>query len=176
MVSPYFNLTSTTVCANQQRFWSGIHSAASLSLFCERFTEGYASVRLSRSRANRVFVPASSAAQPGVVRLRSGDDVLDVGLRVGLEALAGVRAIDAAQAADDVVLDRLRVAVVAGVLRRAAVLRRDGQPAPRCSLLRRRGRRRSRRRCRVAAVTACGRAESPGQNDGDGSPPEGDAH
>ena len=64
MVSPYFNLTSTTVCANQQRFWSDIHSAASLSLFCERFTEGDASVRLSRSRANRVFVPASALHSP----------------------------------------------------------------------------------------------------------------
>ena len=35
-------------------------------------------------------------AEPAVVRLGPGDDVLDVGLRVGVEALAGVRAIDAA--------------------------------------------------------------------------------
>ena len=69
-------------------------------------------------------------AQPGVVRLRAGDDVLDVGLARGVERLARVGAEDPAESRDDVVLDALRVGVVATVVRRAPVLVSDGEAPP----------------------------------------------
>ena len=50
--------------ANQHRFRSGAHSAASLLPFCKRFTAGLANVRVSRSEENRRFVAASAAERP----------------------------------------------------------------------------------------------------------------
>ena len=58
------NPTSTTRAANQQRFRSGTHSAASWPLFSWRFTRGEASVRLRRSRENRALVAESAAQRP----------------------------------------------------------------------------------------------------------------
>ena len=63
-VSPYFLFTATTRPANQQRFVRGIHSPASFPLFWCLFTAGPASVRFSRSDANRRFVPASAPHSP----------------------------------------------------------------------------------------------------------------
>ena len=50
--------------ANQQRFRSGSHSAASLPLFSCRLTCGAASVRLRRSEAKRTRVARSLAHKP----------------------------------------------------------------------------------------------------------------
>ena len=73
IVRVYRRRTSATRLANQHWFRSGSHSAASLPPFCERFTAGLASVRFSRSEANRRFVAASAAlpASVGAEPLRS---------------------------------------------------------------------------------------------------------
>ena len=50
-LNPYSSLTAMTRSANHAPCRAGIHSAASRSLFCDRFTVGSAIVRLSRSLA-----------------------------------------------------------------------------------------------------------------------------
>ena len=50
-LNPYSSLTWITRSANHAPCLAGIHSAASRSLFCDRFTVGSAIVRLSRSLA-----------------------------------------------------------------------------------------------------------------------------
>ena len=116
IVRVYRRRTSATRLANQHWFRSGSHSAASLPPFCERFTAGLASVRFSRSEANRRFVAASaespilsrsdlvsrSIAEPATyVRARAGglggrspQRLSDVDVAVGDEAaaIAGKRA------------------------------------------------------------------------------------
>ena len=65
------------------------------------------------------------------MRLRARDDVLDVGLGCAGEPRSGVRAVDdAAHVPNDQLLNRLRIAVVVGVVRGAAILRGDLQTAP----------------------------------------------
>ena len=50
-LNPYSSFTAMTRSANHAPWRAGIHSAASRSLFCDRFTVGSAIVRLSRSLA-----------------------------------------------------------------------------------------------------------------------------
>ena len=74
-------------------------------------------------------------AKPGVMRFRRRHHVFDIGLEPRCEAGAGIGTVDRAEAAHDLLLDRLRVAVVpAAVVGRAAVLGCHGQTAPRLGL------------------------------------------
>ena len=78
---------------------------------------------------------AVPGAKSGIVRLVRRDHVLDIRLGRGGEASASVGAIDRAEPAHDLPLDRLRVAVVSiAVVGRAAMLGRHGQAAPRLGL------------------------------------------
>ena len=63
-VSEYVRRTSTTRAAYQQRLVPGSQSAASLSDFSARLTDGLASVRFRRSDAKRSRVAASAAHRP----------------------------------------------------------------------------------------------------------------
>ena len=73
----------------------------------------------------------AGGAETAVVGLRDGDDVLDVGVPEGTVVPSGVRTVDpAAHGSDDLGLDRLRIGVVAPVVRGAAVLGRDDEAAP----------------------------------------------
>ena len=130
----YLRLMATTRAANQQRFIGGSHSAESkahLPPVPQRFTSGAARVRLRRSEAKRRRSGGAGGAETAVVGLRDGDDVLDVGVPEGTVVPSGVRTVDpAAHGSDDLGLDRLRIGVVAPVVRGAAVLGRDDEAAP----------------------------------------------
>ena len=103
MVRRYSRRTSTTRCANQQRFRGGSHSAACR---CVR------------------------RAQAAVVGLGDGDDMFDIGPAAAGEGAPGVGAVDAAAAGlDDARLDRLGVGIVAPVVGRASVFRGHHQTA-----------------------------------------------
>ena len=104
MVSPYFWRTATTLSANQQRLRSGSHSAASWSRFWFRFTLGLASVRLSGSVAKRAPGRVVGGTKTAVVRLGPRNHMLNVGLGLVGEPLAGVRTVDSAEFGDDAVL------------------------------------------------------------------------
>ena len=74
--------------------------------------------------------------------LGPGHDVLDVGLPLRPEPAPGVRSVNAAEAADDAVFDRLAVPVVAAVVRAAPRFGGDDQAVPGRVLRPRWGRRR----------------------------------
>ena len=65
------------------------------------------------------------------MRLARGHDMLDVGRSSRCEAGGRVRAVHRAELADDVAFDRLGIRVALLVVRRAAMLGRDGQAPPR---------------------------------------------
>lgn len=66
----------------------------------------------------------------GIVRLGERDQVLEIGLTCGLELFPRVGGPDAAQAFDDLRLDRSGVGVVVPVIRGATGLGRDHEAAP----------------------------------------------
>ena len=132
IVRPYESRTFTTVSANQHRFRSGSHSAASFAPFSSRFSPGLASVRFSQVAGEPFARGRIGSAESAVMRLGSSDDVLDVRFPRRVERLARIGAVDPAEAKDDPRLDALRVAVVVAVVGRTAVFFDDPETTPRC--------------------------------------------
>ena len=70
-------------------------------------------------------------AEAAVMRLGEGDDMFNVRLARVCEISSRVRSVNApAHRRDDAGLERLRIGVVAAVIRFAAMFRRDDKPAP----------------------------------------------
>ena len=131
IVRPYFRRTATLRSANQHRFWSGNHSAASRARFWFRFTPGLASVRFSRSVAKRRRVASSATQSPLSCASERGDDMFNVRLPFVGEPAARVGTIDAAKLGDDPVLHRLWIPIVVSIVRGATGFGGNHQAPPR---------------------------------------------
>ena len=110
--------------------------------FCEiegAFSAASASVHLGRSQGQVEQVGSEAppkigagCAEPAVMSLGDGNDVLDIGLSRGRVVPPGVGPVNpASHGGDDLGLDRLRIGVVVPVVWRAAVLRRDDEAVAR---------------------------------------------
>ena len=116
MVNLYSWRTATMVAANQQRFALRQplgRVVVSLLVPVQRRGGERQIVQVGRE------APAhggAGGAQPGVVRLRYGDHVLDVGLAEALERGAIVGGEHAAESVSDPRLDALRVPVVVSIV------------------------------------------------------------
>ena len=109
--------------------------------FCEiegAFSAASAAVHLGRGQGQVEQVGSETppkieagGAEPTVVSLGDGNDVLDVGLSRGRIVPPRVGPVDpASHEGDNLGLDRLRIGVIAPVVRCAAMLRRNDETVP----------------------------------------------
>ena len=111
IVRRYFWRTRSTRSANQHRFRSGNHAAASRSFFCPRFTPGLARVRFREVRGETPARLRRGRAQATVMRFRPRHHMLDVGLPPAREGTSGIGAPDPSEALDNPCFNRLRVGI-----------------------------------------------------------------